>query len=185
MTVSWRRPAARYLRRFARDTRGTATVEFVIMAPVFFLVFMSSVEAGVLMVRNVMLERAVDLTVRNLRLGTWPTPEPALVKQSICDATLVIHDCMTSVLLEMRPVSTTTWAPLDPNAACVNRATRIDPLVEFKPGAQNEMMIVRACAIVDPVFPLTGLGLQLQKDTSGGYALTATSAFVNEPDPTR
>jgi hypothetical protein len=31
------------------------------------------------------------------------------------------------------------------------------------------------------MFPATGLGVHLPRDASGGYALIATSAFVNEP----
>jgi hypothetical protein len=47
-------------------------------------------------------------------------------------------------------------------------------------GGQNQLMLVKACAIFNPIFPSTGLGLQLVRD-DGGYAVTAFSAFVNEP----
>ena len=43
-------------------------------------------------------------------------------------------------------------------------------------------MLVRACAIFDPIFPITGMGLNLPLDASGAYQLAASSAFVNEPD---
>ncbi|MEZ5796378.1 MAG: hypothetical protein R3D63_02055 [Paracoccaceae bacterium] len=42
-------------------------------------------------------------------------------------------------------------------------------------------MIVRVCAVQDPFFPTTGLGLQLKADAEGGYQLIAASVFVNEP----
>ena len=42
-------------------------------------------------------------------------------------------------------------------------------------------MLIRACAIVDPMFPMTGLGLSLTKDETGGVQLVTVSAFVAEP----
>ena len=51
----------------------------------------------------------------------------------------------------------------------------------FTAGTQNEMMIVRACAMVDPVFPGTALALLLEENVGDGFPLIATSGFVNEP----
>lgn len=169
-------------RRLTRQEEGTATIEFVLFFPVFLTVFMSAFESGLLMTRQVMLERAMDVSIRNLRLGSWDNPTPELLKQTICDWATVFPDCMDVMMLELRPVSTVTWTPLDPNITCVDRNEEIQPLVEFDAGSENEMMLVRACAVFDPIFPLTGLGLNLPLDASGGYQLAATSAFVNEPD---
>lgn len=169
-------------RRIAGAEDGTATIEFVLFFPLIMTVFMSAFESGLLMTRQVMLERAMDLSIRNLRLGSWANPTPAVLKQKICDWAGVIPDCMNVLMLELRPVSTTTWTPLDPNITCVQRNEVLQPLTEFVAGVQNEMMLVRACAVFDPIFPLTGLGLNLPLDPSGGYQLAATSAFVNEPD---
>lgn len=167
-------------RRIARQEEGTATIEFVMFVPVFLTVFMSAFESGLLMTRQSMLERAVDVTVRELRLGWKPTHEQ--LKARICNVATVFPDCAGSVMLELRPIDTTTWSMLDPNVTCVNRNEVIQPVVAFVPGSQNEMMLVRACAVFDPIFPITGMGLNLPLDASGGYQLAATSAFVNEPD---
>ncbi len=37
------------------------------------------------------------------------------------------------------------------------------------------------CAMIEPVFPTTGLGENVVKDGSGRFALVSTSAFVQEP----
>jgi len=169
-------------RRIAGAEEGTATIEFVLFFPVFMTVFMSAFESGLLMTRQVMLERAMDMSIRNLRLGVWDNPTPEMLKQKICDWATIIPDCMGSLMMELRPVSTATWTPLDPNITCVQRNELIQPLTEFNAGVENEMMLVRACAVFDPIFPLTGMGLKLPLDASGGYQLAATSAFVNEPD---
>jgi hypothetical protein len=44
------------------------------------------------------------------------------------------------------------------------------------------MMLIRACAKFDPLFPTSGLGFQLPRDNTGAYALIAATAFVNEPE---
>ncbi len=171
----------RRLRRFGRDQSGVVSFEFVLMAPLYLVVFLSAVEAGILLTRGVIMERALDLSVRNLRLGIGGPITHDQLKAQICANTALIRDCMNVVRLELRPVSTVTFQPLNNTATCVERDEEIQPLVEFRTGVENELMLVRICTVVDPVFPTTGLGLRLPKDASGGVRLIATSAFVNEP----
>jgi hypothetical protein len=66
-------------------------------------------------------------------------------------------------------------------ANCIDRTSDVDPVITFVPGARSEIMFVRACLIVDPIFPGMGLGAQLPVDASGGYAIVVQSAFMNEP----
>ena len=54
-------------------------------------------------------------------------------------------------------------------------------MIEYKNGQENELMILRACAKISPVFPTTGLGKNVTKDGSGQFALVSISAFVQEP----
>ena len=88
---------------------------------------------------------------------------------------------MTNLLIELRPVSTTTWTPLAEQTTCKNRDEVINPAVTLNPGIAHEMVLVRVCAVFDPIFPTTRLGISLEIDELGGYALVASSAFVNEP----
>lgn len=167
-----------------RRDDGVASLEFVIALPVFLMVFMASFESAMLMTRFVMLERGVDMTVRELRLGGYAAPDHALLKKEICKHTVMFADCENILMLELRPVATTTWANLDADAACVDRDATVNPLSDLSAGLENEMMIVRACAVFEPIFPTTGIGLQLPRVREGSrdYGLVATSAFVNEPN---
>ena len=146
------------------------------------LLVMSSLEMGTLMLRHVMLERALDMSVRDLRLGNWNNPTHDDFKRVVCNRAGVIPDCMNVLLVELRPVSTETWEPLSNGPICVDRAEAIHPVTTFTAGAGDEMMLIRACAKFDPIFPTSGLGFRLPKDNTGAYALTAATAFVNEPD---
>lgn len=169
------------LRRLARDDRGAVTIEFVLWFPLFFGLVLTSVESGMLMLRYVMLERGLDVTVRELRVGNLVAPTHDQLKARICEESLIIPDCAESLTAELRPVSTTTWAMPTQRVACVDRSEEVQPLVEVTPGSANELMLIRVCAKFAPIIPTSTLGLALHKDNFGNYALVSTSAFVNEP----
>lgn len=160
---------------------GAVTVEFVLYFPLFAAVFLWAFESGLLTLRQVMLDRGVDISVRNLRLGLWDDPTPEMLREAICQNSVIIADCDNVLLLELLPIDADTWALPAPGATCVNRDEDVQPVTTFVAGGLNQPMLVRACAIVDPIFPGTGLGQALAVDSSGGYAIIAASAFVNEP----
>ena len=173
----------RRLHRLMAREDGTSTVEFVIILPVIMLIFTGAFEAGMLETRYVLLDRSLDIAVRELRLGQIPSPTHDKLKQEICKRAWAIPDCMNSVLLELRPIDTSNWSGIDTAATCLDRSEDIktqDP-PNFNAGGDDQLMLVRACAVLDPLFPTTSLGLRMQKDATGAYHLVATSAFVNEP----
>jgi Flp pilus assembly protein TadG len=173
--------AWRWLRRFRRDEAGTATTEFVIIVPVFFMLLLMGVDAGLVMTRQVMLDRALDIVVRDLRLGRLEDPSLNDLRTRICSQTAILPNCAANLLIDLRTVNTLSWNfPATP-PACVDRAASITPVTSVVAGAGNDMMMLRACMIIDPLFPTTSWGLQLPLDDSGGFQLFALSSFVNEP----
>ncbi len=169
------------MRRALSREEGNATIEFVLLFPALITLFLMVIEAGLLMTRGVMLDRAVDLSVREIRLGTLTPMTAEGLKQAICNRAVIIPDCLNSVTVEMRPLSKTTWGPLTGSATCIDRSQSVKPVLEFTPGTQNEMMLIRVCSIFDPLFPTSALAAQIKLDSTGAYALVAMSAFVNEP----
>ncbi|MCO6381593.1 MAG: pilus assembly protein [Vannielia sp.] len=169
------------LRQFRKREEGNSTIEFVILFPIFIVVFMSCFEMGMLMTRQVMLERAVDLSVRDLRLGHWSPPTHDELKRTICNRAGIIPDCMNSMLIELQPVKKDTWTPLPKQATCNDKSAPVQPVTAFNGGDENEMMIVRACAIMKPWFTATAYGLKLPLVDGENYAIVSSSAFVNEP----
>lgn len=168
------------MRRFRGEEAGTSTIEFVIVFPVFAFLLCSATESGILMLRQVMLDRSVDLAVRDLRLQEFPAVTHDQIKTRICAEASVIPDCINSVLVEMREVAKGASLP-STAAPCVDRAATVQSATTFTQGKDNQMMLIRACAVFDPIFPGAGLGLDLAKDATGAYALISTSAFVVEP----
>jgi hypothetical protein len=176
-----KRLALSRLRDFRRNEDGVAAVEFTLVFPIVLFMFVWAVELGLLMTKQVMLEHALDVTMRNLRLGALPDPTTDTLKREICNRARIIGECEDTITIELNPINTTNWQMPNTSVACVNRDEEIVPVVSFNLGVQNEIMLVRACVIVEPLFPGTGIGAMLQKDASGGYGMAAVSAFVNEP----
>lgn len=169
------------LRRFARDTRGAATVEFVLVVMPTFVLFMSAAESGIMSFRHVMLERGMDIATRALRLSAATPPTHEQVRKLICSNAIVLPDCEKSLVLEMRRVTKDTWQMLGGNMICADRKEEIQPDSGYNPGVPDDIMLMRACFKVRPVFPWTGLGMMLPVDANGDYAIISTAAFVNEP----
>jgi len=170
------------LKRLWRNDEGTATVEFAIVFPFFISLFLSSVELGMITLRHTMLERGLDLAVRDIRLGTGNAPQHDDIKDDICDYAALIPDCKTSLRLEMVQVDLRQAVNLEEEVDCVDSSKPVEPVRSFVNGRENEMMILRACVKYDPIFPTSGMGKQLDVDGAGQAALVAMSAFVQEPE---
>lgn len=172
---------AEKLRCFQRDETGSATLDFTLMLPGFMLIFTSGYESGVLSTRHVMLERGLDATVREVRIGKIPNPTHDKLVERICEYASIIPDCIQNVRLEMMPRDARNWAAPSDSVACVDRAASGPPVLNFNSGLNNELMVLRACALFDPMIPTTGLGKAIPKESGGAYGLVATSAYVMEP----
>lgn len=177
-----RLPLPRPFARFFRREDGTVTVEFALMLPFVFTIFLSSFELGMLLTRNVMLDRGLDIAVREVRLGTLtPLTEEAL-RERACDAAVIIPDCENQLRLEMRPLDPRNFSNIPAEADCIDRGNPETPLREFIAGISNQLMIIRACVLFDPMSPVAGLGkVFADARADGAYALVSTAAYVVEP----
>lgn len=165
-----------------RDESGVASIEFVLAVPILLIIFSASFESGLFMTRSIMLERSLDMVMRELRLGHYPGADAALLKTEICKRTIVFNDCATALTLDMQKISTSTWALPTTGITCADRTLAVQPATTLNLGQQNDLVLVRACIVADAIFPTTGIGLGLTRTTSGGgYAIVAVSAFANEP----
>lgn len=171
----------RSLRTLGLSEKGAATVEFVIVFPFFLGVFLSGYEVAIMNMRAVMVERAMDIAVRNIRLSSGAELDYDMVVSDICRDAFLIPDCENTMMIELIEVDKANWNGMQHRAECVQRGQSMQPLVKFKNGQQNQLMLMRICAVVDPVFPGVGVGRTMPRDASGGYQIISTSAFVNEP----
>lgn len=168
------------MRRLRRDRRGAAAVEFALVVPVLLALIFSTLEAGWVMLQSIMLDRALDMTVRELRIGSFANPTQAEMRRRVCDRAMVLVDCDRGLALELIPVPNAASYP-DDAVRCVNRDSEIAPVLRFTNGGRNQIMFVRACFVVSPMTPGLGLGLALSKDETGALRIVSKSAFANEP----
>ena len=166
---------------FWRAEDGNATIEFAITFPAIITILLSGLELGFVTLQHSMLERAMDMTVREIRLGTGTAPQHNDIKDMICARAGFIPDCASSLRLEMVQVDPRDWTGISADPDCTDRSEEVSPVRNFQNGQENDLMILRACAKIDPVFPTTGLGKNMAKDGYGQYALTSTTVFVQEP----
>lgn len=170
-------------RRFARASDGTATMEFVILFPVIMILFIGSFETSMIMTRQVMLERTLDQAVRVLRLAQGVAVTADDIRTTICTNTDMLPDCMALLSVDLQQIDRATYDLPQDTALCIHRNdTSFVPNTGFTVGADNEIMLVRVCMIVDRVLPFSGFGLNLVRDDSGGLHMLAAAVFVNEPD---
>lgn len=170
-----------FMRAGFRREDGTATMEFVLVIPVIMVIFMASFESGLLMVRSIMLEQAVDKTMRELRLGHYGQVSNTLLKKEICARTVIFANCVDSMKIQMDRVSTTTWNIPPQQSSCINRSAAVDPVVNYGAMTDNDLMMIRVCVTLQAMFPSSGIALQLPSDDDGGYGLVARSVFSIEP----
>ncbi|QQR39527.1 TadE/TadG family type IV pilus assembly protein [Devosia rhizoryzae] len=167
-------------RGFWHDGAGAAAVEFALVIPMLLMIVGSTLEAGWIMMQTIMLDRGLDQTVRELRVGSFANPTQELMRRRVCARAMILADCEAHLALELFPINGSSGYPSDAQR-CVNRNSAVAPVLRFTPGGRMQTMFVRACYVVSPITPGLGLGLLLPKDDSGAIRIIAKSGFVNEP----
>lgn len=170
------------LRRFKRSEDGSALViEFCIFVPLLFGALLMATEMGVYSMRQMYLDRGLDMAVRFVRLNTQSGFTHDDIKDMVCDNAGWLENCDTSLRLEMTPVDPRNFAQFNEVAECIDTAEPVTPVTGFDPGQQNQLMMLRACVRFDPLYPTSGLGAAFQKDGAGRARMIASATFVQEP----
>lgn len=167
-------------RRFRKDEEGVSTANFVVLFSLMISVFFGFFEAGWLMTRWVMLDRGVDAAVREVRLGYSSGMTHDQLRGVVCEHSDILRNCTRDLILEVVPMNIASSYPQN-QANCTDRTGAINPVISFDPGAADEVMFIRACMVIDPIFPGLEIGLMLPKDSSGGFQMVSYTAFLNEP----
>lgn len=203
LVASWCAKARRRLRRVARRMRstaraGSAALEFAMIAPVFFVLLMGLIEAGVIFFAQSVLQNATNDAARLIRTGqvTGTLPNQVLTQAEI-NAGMVVGQAMTQA--QFRTYICNDIAPL---LACnanlqidvesfTNFSTASFPtplnadntlntnLDNYSPGAVCSVVLLRTFYTWTVVTPL--LTPFLTNMANNLHLLSATAAFRNEP----
>lgn len=169
-----------FLRRFRRDQDGIVAFDFVLIFPVYFMLFLASFETAMVMMRQVLLDRGMEQALRIVRLNTLNPPDYDDMRRMVCEGSGLIANCESSLKLEMWSQDPRGTMTFDATPDCINRELEVQPASVYEPGGQNEIMFVRACVQYSPFFPTAVIGTALT-NTAGEYTLVSTSMYVTEP----
>ncbi|MEM9098075.1 MAG: TadE family protein [Pseudomonadota bacterium] len=169
-------------RQYLRNDDGNATIEFVVLFPVFIFMFITIVEMGFLTTRAVLLERGLDMAAREVRLDLIEDLNHFKLRSRICELSTIITYC-PDLFVELQEFDPADAYPQNaPTCRDRSNPTQFAPKTNFNPGGRSEIMFIRACFVVNPLVPGLGIGLLLPTDATGGYQLVSYTAFMNEPN---
>ena len=166
------------LRRFRRNRRGSAAVEFALVAPVFFALLFAIIETAIVFFAGQVLETVTQDSARMIMTGQAQTGSytQGQFKTYVCGKIGVLFDCTNGIYIDVQSYpafsSVTITDPIDAGKNFV-------PNMQYSPGGPGDIVVVRLF-YQWPLF-VTGLGYNISNLTGSKRLLAATAAFRNEP----
>jgi Flp pilus assembly protein TadG len=166
------------LRRFRRNRRGSAAVEFALVAPVFFALLFAIIETAIVFFAGQVLETVTQDSARMIMTGQAQVAGygQAEFKTYVCGKITVLFDCVNGLSIDVQSY---------PSFSGVSISNPIDAGKNFVPpnnysaGGPGDIVVVRLF-YQWPLF-VTGLGYNIANLSGSKRLLTATAAFRNEP----
>jgi Flp pilus assembly protein TadG len=165
------------LRRFRRNRRGSAAVEFALVAPVFFALLFAIIETAIIFFASQVLETITQDSARMIMTGQAQTAAytQAQFKTYLCGRIPALFNCADVYIdVQSYPVFSNVVVA-DP----IDGAKNFVSTMNYLPGGAGDIVVVRVF-YQWPLF-VTGLGYNIANLSGGKRLLTATAAFRNEP----
>ena len=168
------------LRRFRRNRRGSAAVEFALVAPVFFALLFAIIETAIVFFAGQVLETVTQDSARMILTGQAQTAaytQADFKRVVVCGPLInVLFDCTNGIYVDVQSYSAfsnvTITDPIDAGKNFVNN-------MKYCPGNAGDIVVVRLF-YQWPLF-VTGLGYNIANLSGSKRLLTGTAAFRNEP----
>jgi Flp pilus assembly protein TadG len=186
--------AARFNRLCSRlkadAVKGSAAIEFAMVAPVFFILLMGTIETGVIFFAQSTLQNAINDAARLVRTGQTscfttdsggncqPMTQAQFRTQICNEASALLQDC-DGTSLEFDVQAYPSGFSSASNSSPLDGGGNLPVLTKFDVGNACDVVLVRAY-YKWPVFtPILGFFLE---NIAGGFHLISTAAaFRNEP----
>ncbi len=178
-------PSSRFA-RWRRNERGSAAIEFAIVALPFFLFVLAVLGIGLYFFTVNSLEHGVEAAAREVRTGQAQKSDISVgdFKQLVCEDAGTYIDCdKLHVLIQ----HASTWAGIDPES-CVDSSNNMtastgdsaDSLYDYTGGA-SQVVLITLCYEWDLAQTFSFLKLGTGSDGSGSAIMQAATAFRTEP----
>jgi Flp pilus assembly protein TadG len=179
------------LRRFCRNGRGSAAVEFALVAPMFFALLFAIIETALMFFASQVLETITQNSARVVLTGQAQSGTVAACavsgvgkpctqgtfKAYVCRQIPALFDC-NSLYVDVQSY-TNSFASVTLSSH-IDASQNFDPTgMQYNPGTAGQVVVVRLF-YQWPLF-VTGLGYNIANLNSNKRLLVATAAFQNEP----
>jgi Flp pilus assembly protein TadG len=170
--------AENIFRRFRRSRRGSAAVEFALVAPVFFALLFAIIETGLVFFADQVLETVTQDSARMIQTGQAQSAAytQAQFKTYVCTQVPALFNC-NNIYVDVQSYKN--------SFSNVVISTQIDGTnnfinnMKYCPGNASDIVVVRLF-YQWPLF-VTGLGYNISNLAGSMRLLSATAAFQNEP----
>jgi Flp pilus assembly protein TadG len=166
------------LRRFRRNRRGSAAVQFALVAPLFFGLLFAIIEVALMFFAGQVLETITQNSARMILTGQAQNgsyTQSQFANYVCTQVPASFFDC-SSIYIDVE-----SWT----SASSVNIANQIDSSknfinnMQYNPGSPGSLVVVRLF-YQWPTF-VTGFGFNLANLANNKVLLQATAVFKNEP----
>jgi Flp pilus assembly protein TadG len=165
-------------RCFRRNRRGSAAVEFALVAPVFFALLFAIIETAIVFFAGQVLETVTQDSARMIMTGQAQNAgyTQAQFKTYVCGKISVLFDCVNGIYVDVKSYPGFSGISInDP----IDGSKNFVPPNNYSAGGPGDIVVVRLF-YQWPLF-VTGLGYNISNLSGSKRLLTATAAFRNEP----
>jgi Flp pilus assembly protein TadG len=163
------------LRRFRRHRRGSAIVEFALVAPVFFALLFAIIEMAMVFFAQQVLESMTEQAARMVLTGRAGADKTLFKTNYVCNQISVLFSC-ANVFVDVQSYPQFSNIVINPQ---IDSGGCFVPPTSYIPGGPGDIVVVRLFY----QWPLlvTGLGFNISNVCGSKRLLAATAAFKNEP----
>ncbi len=163
------------IRRFRRNRRGSAAVEFALIAPMFFALLFAIIETAMVFFASQVLETAAQDSGR--LIYTSQNLTQAAFRTDFCNRVGALFPCTTDLCIDVR-----TYPP----GSAITVSDPIDAGGTYVPDCQWQQPVQGWTSVVRAFYPwplyVTGLGYNISNINRGSSnskrLLAVTSAFI-------
>jgi Flp pilus assembly protein TadG len=163
------------LRRFRRNRRASAALEFALVAPLFFALLFAIIETALMFFASQVMETVAQDSSRIIYTGQAQNASLSQTQFAtcVCNRVPALFDCSTMWIDVESAASfpSVIATPVDASGDFVNP--------QFSPGGPGDVVLVRM-GYKWPIF-VTGLGYNMANLPGSKRLLTSSAAFKNEP----
>lgn len=174
--------AVRRLRQVVRDSKGSAAVEFALVAPPFLALMMSTFEVGWFYFATSQIDSAAIETARLIRTGQ--VQKAGFTKQdffnAVCPRVRAFGDCDEILTVEVDTFP--SFQALATDAApvvCSNDEPSQVTALAYNPGGENAIVRLRVCLLYKTINPT--IGVNVSETADGKRRVYSTYIVQNEP----